>query len=141
VELFGIILSIPVAFVMSMFYCAILAHALRRYELLRRWLYAVSLVLLAGFLVEVLPLATLGAVGSRALVGPAFYVAHSIFFFLGTPALANALLLSKRQPVIRRWYLAGALCTAFAFCLVLLQYGVSEALSLYEIDGTNGPYS
>jgi hypothetical protein len=42
-----------------------------------------------------------------------------VFFFLDTPALANALLLRKRGPVIRRWYLAGALCTAFAFCLVL----------------------
>jgi hypothetical protein len=139
VELFGIVFSIPVAFVISMAYCAVLAHALRRVEFLRRWLYAVSLVLLAGFLCEVLLLVTLGAVGSRALVGPAFYVAHSVFFFLGTPALANALLLPKRRPVIRRWYLAGALCTAFAFCLVLLQYGVSEAL--YGIDGTNGPYS
>jgi hypothetical protein len=139
VELFGIIFSIPVAFVMSMVYCAILAYALRRVELLRRWLYAVSLILLVGFLGEVVLLVTFGAVGSRALVGPVFYVAHSVFFFLGTPALANVLLLRKRRPVIQRWYLAGVLCTVFALCLVRLQYGVSEAL--YGIDGTNGPYS
>ena len=138
-ELFGIIFSIPVAFVMSMVYCAVLAHAIRRFENLRRWLYAVSLILLAGFLAEVLLLATLGAVGSRALVGPGFYVAHVVFFFLGTPALANILLLRKREPLLRRWYVAGLLCTVFAFCRVLLQYGVSEAL--YGIDGTNGPYS
>ena len=122
-----------------MVYCAILAHRIRRVDRLRRWLYAVSIVLLVGFLGEVVLLVTLGAVGSRALVGPAFYVAHSVFFFLGTPALANVLLLRKRGPLVPRWYLAGALCTAFAFCLVLLQYGVSEAL--YGIDGTNGPYS
>jgi hypothetical protein len=139
VELFGIVFSIPVAFVMSMAYCAILAHAIRRVERLRPWLYAVSIVLLVGFLGEVVLLVTLGAVGSRAFVGPVFYVAHSVFFFLGTPALANVLLLRKRGPLVRRWYLAGALCTVFAFCLVLLQYGVSEAL--YGIDGTNGPYS
>jgi len=139
VELFGIVFSIPVAFVMSMVYCAILAYAIRGVEWLRRWLYVVSIVLLVGFLGEVVLLATLGAVGSRAFVGPAFYVAHSVFFFLGTPALANVLLLRKRGPVVRRWYLVGALCTAFAFCLVLLQYSVSEAL--YGIDGTNGPYS
>jgi hypothetical protein len=139
VELFGIVFSSPVAFVMSMAYCAILAHAIRRVERLRPWLYAVSIVLLVGFLGEVVLLVTLGAVGSRAFVGPVFYVAHSVFFFLGTPALANVLLLRKRGPLVRRWYLAGALCTVFAFCLVLLQYGVSEAL--YGIDGTNGPYS
>ena len=31
-ELFGIMFSIPVAFVVSMFYCAILAHGLRQFE-------------------------------------------------------------------------------------------------------------
>jgi hypothetical protein len=139
VELFGIIFSIPVAFVASMVYCAILANAIRRFEGLRRWLYAASVVILAGLLSEVVLLITLGAVRSRGVIGPAFYVVHVILFFLGTPALANILLLRKRAPVIRRWYLAGVLCTAFAFCLVLLQYGVSEAL--YGIDGTNGPYS
>lgn len=122
-ELFGIAFSIPVAFVMSMVYCAILTHAVRRREQLRRWLYAVSIVLLLGFLGEVLLLAALGAVGSRAFVGPAFYVAHSVFFFLGAPALANVLLLRKRGPIVRRWYLAGAFCTIFA----------------YGIDGTNAP--
>ena len=122
-----------------MVYCAILARAIRRVERLSSWLYAASIVLLVGFLGEIVLLSTLGAVGSRAFVGPAFYAAHSVFFFLGTPALANVLLLRKRGPLVRRWYLAGGLCTGFAFCLVVLQYGVSEAL--YGIDGTNGPYS
>jgi len=139
VELFGIVFSIPVAFVVSMAYCAVLAHVIRRLDRLRGWLYATLLVVLLGFLSEVILLATLGAVGSRAFVGPAFYVAHTVFFFFGTPALANVLLLPKREPILRRWYVAGFLCTAFAFCLVLLQYGVSEAL--YGVDGTNGPYS
>jgi hypothetical protein len=91
-----------------------------------------------AFVGEVLLLATLGAVGSRAFVGPAFYVVHVVFFLLGTPALANVLLLRSPEPLLRRWYVAGILCTAFAVCLVLLQYGVSEAL--YGIDGTNGPF-
>ena len=71
-ELLGIVFSIPVAFVMSMVYCAILANAIRR--------------------CEVALLTTLGA----GVIGPAFYVAHVVFFFLGTPALANVLLLRKR---------------------------------------------
>jgi len=139
VELFGIVFSIPVAFVMSMVYCAVLARVIRRFEALRRWLYTASVVILGGFLMEVVLLSTLGAVRSRGIIGPAFYLAHVIFFFLGTPALANVLLLRKRAAVVRRWYLAAILCTGFAFCLVLLQYGVSEAL--YGVDGTNGPYS
>jgi hypothetical protein len=138
-ELFGIILSVPVAFVMSMVYCAVLAYAIRRYEPLCRLLYATSRILLLGFVCEIALLATLGAVRSRALVGPSFYVAHVIFFVLGTPALANVLLLRRQSPFLRRWYVAAAVCTTFAFCLVLLQYGVSEAL--YGIDGTDGPHS
>ena len=138
-ELFGILFSIPVAFVVSMVYCAILTHTIRRFESLRRSLHVASVVVLAGFLGEVVLLTTLGAVRSRGVIGPAFYVAHTVFFFLGTPALANVLLLRRGAPVMRRWYLAGVVCTGFAFCLVLLQYGVSEAL--YGIDGTNGPYS
>ena len=137
-ELLGIVFSVPVAFVTSMIYCAVLAHKIRRFEKLRRWLYVLSLILLAGFLGELLLLVTLGATGSRAFVGPAFYVAHVAFFFLGAPSLANVLLLRSPEPLLRRWYVAGILCTASAFCLVLLQYGVSEAL--YGIDGTNGPF-
>jgi hypothetical protein len=34
----------------------------------------------------------------------------------------------KPEPVLRRWYVAGIVCTAFGFCLVFLQYCVSEAL-------------
>ena len=83
-------------------------------------------------------LATIGAVRSRGAIGPAFYAVHIALFFLGTPALANALVLRKRGGM-RRWYWAVPACTLFAFALVLLQYGVSEAL--YGIDGMDGPFS
>jgi hypothetical protein len=110
-----------------------------RYELLRRWFYITSLIILLAFVGELTLLATLGAVESYALIGPFFYVAQSIFFLLGTPALANVLLLGRRGLFLRWWIVAGGVCTIFAFGLVLLQYDVSEAL--YGIDGTNGPYS
>ena len=96
-EVFGILFSIPVAFVASMVYCALLTYTLRQIEWVRRWLYTISVVLLIGFIGEVSFLATVGAVASRALVGPGFYVAHTVFFLLGTPALANVLLLRKSQ--------------------------------------------
>jgi hypothetical protein len=88
--------------------------------------------------IELVLLITIGAVRSRGLLGPGFYVAHVIFFFLCPPALANVLVLRPKTGVVSQWWVAGALCTVLAFCLVLLQYGVSEAL--YGIDGDNGPY-
>ena len=124
-ELFGILFSIPVAFVLSMGYCALLAKVLRSFDRLYVFLYVPSIIVLSIFLVEVILLLSLGAVRSRALVGPAFYPAHLIVFFLGTPALANVLVL---RTVFCKWYVAGIICTVLGVFLVLLQYGVSESL-------------
>jgi hypothetical protein len=138
-EIFGIILSVPVAFVASVVYCFLLARVVVRVETLRRMLWFVSIGVLVAFGVEVILLLTLGAVRARGLLGPGFYVGHVILFFLGTPALANVLVLRKRPKRLVQWYLAVPLCTVFALALVLLQYGVSEAL--YGIDGDDGPFS
>lgn len=138
-EIFGIVLSIPAAFVASMLYCLLLVKLVSKSDRVSRWLRVFSHLLLVLFAFELLLLVTLGAVRSRALLGPGFYVAHVFFFFLGPPALANLLILRPRGGLFTKWYAATVLCTMFAFFLVLLQYGVAEAL--YGIDGENGPYS
>ena len=126
-ELFGIALSIPAAFVASLVYCYLLARIVVRLDFLRRAMWLASVVVLVAFALEVTLLVTLEAVRSPALMGPAFSVAHVAIFFLGMPALAN--LLVRRQPKgIVRWYWTVPACTVFALVLVLLQYGVSEAL-------------
>ncbi len=138
-EMFGIILSIPVAFVASLLYCLFLVKLISGSDNLSRWFRFASYVVLALFAVEIVLLVTLGALRSRGIFGPGFYVAHMCFFFAGPPALANTLILRPGGGFFAKWYVATVLCTTFAFCLVLLQYGVSEAL--YGIDGDNGPYS
>ncbi len=138
-EIFGIVLSIPAAFVASMLYCLLLIKFVSNADRVSRWLRFASRIVLVLFSVELLLLITLGAVRSRGLLGPGFYVAHVFFFFFGTPALANLLVLRPRRGFSSKWYVATVLCTVFAFFLVLLQYGVSEAL--YGVDGENGPYN
>jgi hypothetical protein len=138
-ELFGIVLSVPVAFVCSMLYCLLLVKVVAKSKQISQFLRVVSTLVLGLFLVELVLLITLGSVRSRGLIGPSFYVVHTVLFFLGTPALANVLILRRSDGLFRRWYVTGIICTAFAFFLVLLQYSVSE--SLYGIDGDNGPYS
>ena len=138
-ELFGIALSVPIALVCSTLYCLFTAKAVAKFQKVSRFLCIVSAFVLGLFVVELILLMTLGAVRSRGLLGPTFYVVHIILFFLGTPALANVLILRRNSGLLRMWYVAGLICTAFAFFLVLLQYSVSE--SLYGIDGDNGPYS
>lgn len=138
-EIFGILLSIPAAFVASMLYCLFLAKVISRFGRVSRFLRLASYVVLALFVIELVLLVTLGAVRTRGILGPGFYVVHIIFFFLGIPALANLFVLRPRGGFFARWYVTTVLCTAFAFLLVLLQYGVSE--SLYGINGDDGPYS
>jgi hypothetical protein len=138
-ELLGIVLSVPVAFVASMLYCLVIAKVISKWIAFSRLIRRASYVLLALLLVEILLLVTIGAVRSRVLLGPGFYVAHMVFFFLCTPALANILVLQQRAMVVGRWYVAGLICTVFAFGLVMLQVGVSEAL--YGVDDEGGPFS
>jgi hypothetical protein len=126
-ELFGIALSIPVALVASMLYCFFLDRVVLKSDHPRRWLRFTSYFVLAFFAAELVMLLTLGAGRSRAILGPGFYIVHLILFFISVPALANVLVLRQRRGFVASWYIAGALCTIFAFFLVLLQYSVSEA--------------
>src|SRR5262249_3887117 len=96
---------------------------------------AASIFVLALLIVEIILVASMGAVRARAIIGPSFYVIHLVLFFICTPALANVLVFRHRKS----WYLVPVACTALAFFLVLFQYSVSE--SLYGIDGESGPYS
>jgi hypothetical protein len=96
-ELFGIILSIPAAFVLSMIYCLVLAKVIARFDRTALWCRNVSFLVLALFGIEVVLLISLGPVRSRGILGPGFYVAHLFFFFLCTPALANLLVLRAQS--------------------------------------------
>jgi hypothetical protein len=78
------------------------------------------------FAVEVTLLTTLGALRSQAVIGNGFQTGHLVVFFLGAPALANVILLRRSNRI--RWYWTVPLCALFAVALVILQYGVSEAL-------------
>jgi len=138
-EIFGIIFSVPVASFVSAAYCVFLVKVVSKSERTSQVLWWASAVVLVSFIVEVILLATIGAVRSRRLIGPGFYVAHLALFMLGPPALANAILLRRRTAFFRWSCISIVFCTIFALALVLLQYGVSEAL--YGIDGIDGPFS
>ena len=81
-ELFGIVLSIPAAVVISAY------------------------LIFAGIGIELLLLITLGAFRSRDLIGPVFYRVHLLFFFCGAPAVANIFVLRSREH--SRTYFPGA---------------------------------
>ena len=138
-ELFGIALSLPGAFILTALYRILLLKAASRLPWIAIILRPASYVVLGLFAAEMILLTMFGVVRSRGFVGPMFYVGHLVVFFLGTPALANLLVLRTPSSQDPRWYVVVSLCTVFAFILALLQYDVSE--KLYGIDGSDGPYS
>jgi hypothetical protein len=138
-EIFGILFSIPVAFIATSLYCLILYKFVRKSELAQQIFRMASYLVLTLFGIEVVLLILFGVVRSRGLLGPGFFIVHLICFFLGPPAVVNVLFLKPINKISSRWYVACTLATIFAFLLVLLQYSVSEAL--YGIDGEGGPYS
>lgn len=138
-ELFGIILSIPGAFIASTLYRHLLLMARSKWPTIAPVLTAASWIVLAGILVEWALLLLRGAVETRLLVGTVFYPAHLIVFVLGTPALINVLVLPSPCSRRARWFRTVPLATVLAFVLVVQQYGVFEAL--YGIDGEDGRFS
>jgi hypothetical protein len=138
-EVFGIMASIPAALIATFLYRLFLIDFILSRDNIRKWFIFGSCVVLLGLLIEVILLSWLGAVRSRGLLGSGFSFAHFVIFVLGTPALANILVLRSRAAFLREAFVVVPLCTVLAFCLVLLQYRVSE--ELYGIDGQGGPYS
>jgi hypothetical protein len=63
-------------------------------------------------------------VGTRVVVGPVYYIAHLVIFFLGTPALLNVLVLPDASRWRARWWFSVPLCAALELVLVIQQYGV-----------------
>jgi hypothetical protein len=138
-ELFGIVLSVPGALVASAVYRRLLLPASARWPRIKPLFIFASCLVLAAIITEWIFLAVRGAVGTRVVIGSAYYAAHLFIFFLGTPALPNVLVLADSSKRRARWWFSVPLCTTLALILVVQQYVVSEAL--YGIEGTDGPFS
>jgi hypothetical protein len=137
-ELFGIVCSIPAAFVATVVYSFALRWVIRKQPWLATVLVPASLLVLASLAVEWVLLATVGAVRSRGIVGPMFYPAHLAVFLLSVPAAATVLVVKKAGVRLGSPFVAALVCSVLALPVVLAQYVVTEAL--YGIDGTGGPY-
>jgi hypothetical protein len=137
VELFGIVLAIPAAFVAAAIYTSVMRFVLP-YRPINRIAFWLSIAVLSGLLFEWGGLVAMVAVHSRAIVGPAFYPAHLLLCLLALPALANLLIIKKSGTVLGACFTVAFLCSLLALPVVLTQYEVAEAL--YGLDGTGGPY-
>jgi len=101
-ELFGILLSVPTAFVAATVYSFTIQRLAARLAWLVKPALITSVIVLVTLVLEWCLLGTMGAVRSREVIGPQFYAIHSAVFFLSLPALANILILGRPGSGVRR---------------------------------------
>jgi hypothetical protein len=82
---------------------------------------------------ELLLLITLGPVRTWVLVGLGFYLLHAAVFVLGTPALANLLVLRREGSVAAKGFIVVPLCMIAAEALLFLDFWIFE--SLFGVNG------
>ena len=127
-ENFALLLMIPTALVGATVYRVIVLKLAARHPRIPKLLTPGSYAILALAALELLLLITLGPRRSGASFGVLFLLLHGTVFVLGTPALANVLVLRGKGSVASKGLVVVPLCTIVAEALLLLQYYVSERL-------------
>ena len=138
-EMYGIILSIPAAFLCGSIYAILIGKIIKKWNKSIVSLQWMSVVILALVLFEVVGVTVIGTLKLREIIGVAYYQIHILLFFSTLPSVVNIMKIQKQIPFLSRWYIIGIACALIGFGIVILQYGVSEAL--YGINGNEGPYS
>jgi hypothetical protein len=137
-ELFGIMFSVPVSFVVSSIYALIIKKITTKWTVLVVPIFWISGTILALLILEFFAVLTLGAIKIRETIGTLYYPLHIFLFFLFWPSLANLMGMQRRIAFLSKWYIIGITCAFLGLCVTLLQYVVSEAL--FGVDGMGGPY-
>ena len=127
-ELFGIILSIPGAFLASVTYRCLLIWFSEVYPLAVRMIIFASRCVLIAILLEWAALATWSAVELHHFLGVFYYKFHSLLFLAGTPSLINVIVLADPQKPRVITNLVILLATLLGFTLVLVEFSVSDSI-------------
>ena len=137
-ESFGIALALLGGLVAAPLFCLLLVKLVRLFPSVATLAFRIAVVAVALFGVELLLVCTVGIIGTRKLIGPAFFPAHALLTLGVAPACACPLLLGARRNLSRWWPLVAVLCWLIGAAAIFYQYDVAE--TLYGIDGRGGPY-
>jgi hypothetical protein len=138
-EIFGIVLSFPASFIFATIYAFVVGKIVTKWKMVSAPLLWISAVVLSLVLLEIIGVITVGILKLCETLGPIYYPTHSLLFFGTLPSTVNIMRIQRKIPILSRWYLIGGVCAMIGLGIVVLQYGVSEAL--YGVNGTEGPYS
>jgi hypothetical protein len=137
VEVVGIALALLIGLVGAPVFCFVLAKFIRPFAALASFAFWMAAPLVVLFAVEILLVIAFGILGTRALVGPGFFLTHAVLSLAIGPALACVALLGHRG-IPRWWPLVAIVCWFAGAAGIFYQYAVAE--TLYGIDEIGGPY-
>ena len=136
-QAFGMAIELLLGLVAAPVFCFALARFIRPFAALAAWGFWIAVPLVVLFALDLTLVVTCGALGTRALVGPGFFLSHTVLSVAIGPSVACVALLSRRGHP-RRWPLVAVVCWFAGACGIFYQYDVAE--TLYGVDGVGGPY-
>src|ERR1700690_3400101 len=135
-ELYGIILSVPMAFVASSIYSGIIKRLTMKWEFLTTPILWLSVLSLSLIIMEFLGMSKFGTIKLQETIGQLYYPIHVCLFLSALPSLVNVMRRQGKSPFLSKWYVIGITFAFCGLCVVLMQYTVFE--SLYGVDGVIG---
>ncbi len=137
-ENFGIILSVPGAFIASILFSAMLGKVTHKLPNLVYPLKLGSSAILLTAVAETIAVTTIGPIRLQEITERTYYPLHVVVFLLTLPALSGTMRLQNKFEKLSKWYYVGSFCAVVGLLIVLQQYVVSEAI--FGVDGVGGPY-
>jgi len=138
-ELLGILIAIVFGIPVAILYCYTVNWLIKPINSLSRLAVFFSLVVVAVFILTMVPILALGPLEARQYFGLTIAVPFSVSVLLTAPATANLLVLAANP---NSWLGSRFTSVTASFvvgiCSIFLNISVSEAW--YGIDGIGGPY-
>jgi len=136
-EAFGILIALLIGLVGAPVFCFVLTRFVRPIPAVASFGFWAAAPIVALFAIDILLIIAFGVLGTRALVGPGFFLTQAVLSLAIGPALACVLLLGPWS-ISRWWPLVAAICWIVGAAGIFHRYNVAD--TLYGIDGFGGPY-
>ena len=125
-ELFGILFSIPISFIISFIYFKIISYIINERIFFSKWILLSSKLIILLFVIELLLIIFLGVSTLQNMSNGLYYVIHLGLFFLLLPSFINIIII--KISFLNKWYIAVPVSVIFSIIIIFYQIFVSERL-------------
>jgi len=125
-ELFAILLVIPISFIISLIYFKIISYIIAKWSFFSKWILLSSKFIILLCVVEFSLIIFLGVSTLQNMSNGLYYVIHLGLFFLLLPSFINIIII--KISFLNKWYIAVPVSVIFSIIIIFYQIFVSERL-------------